>query len=178
MKAGGVELPAVVFDACALIDLVDQDPGLIRLIGAHIAHVVVPAPVLAQVSTLDRDGAVALSLTIHEPSEAQLEEASRRRARLSFEDALCLVVARDLGLPCVTSDVGLVKACSSIVECWESWRPLLELVRVGKLEQDVCLAAVREMRDRNAYITTDVFQMFEKRLRSVARRTKRCGPER
>lgn len=94
----------LVFDASALIDLVDAQPSLLTLIGQAIAPVIIPTPVLGEVSTLSDADCAALGLTVLEPSLEQLTEAATGRGRLSEEDHLCLIVARDLGATCVTSD--------------------------------------------------------------------------
>jgi hypothetical protein len=174
-----VTLKPLVLDACVLIDYLDEDAELLRMITEHLHEVIVPRPVLTQVTNLTEKGAIALGLQVFVPTEIQFQEASIRRGRLSFEDHLCLVIARDVGAPCATSDVHLIKACRAAnLEHREAWAPLLDLVKLGEIGEDRCHDAVRSMRDRNgAYITTAVFQVFEKRLRSAARRGRRRSGE-
>lgn len=91
-----------VFDASALIDIVDSDPTLLTLIAREIAPVLIPFPVLREVSTLTEEHCLGLGLIIVVPTIEQLEEAATARGSLSEEDHLCLIVARDLGATCVT----------------------------------------------------------------------------
>jgi hypothetical protein len=162
----------LTIDACGLIDLYDQDPSLLQLIVQTIGRVIVPAQVLAEVDGLTRAAAEALGLEIVDPTDAQLDEASGPGGRLSFADRISLITARDRGLSCATSDSQLHTACLGAgVPHLEALDPLIGLVRAGVLDPAACLAAARGMRDRNGYITTRVFQIFEKRLRTAARRS-------
>ena len=101
----------LVFDASALIDIVDVDPTLLTLVAREIAPVLIPLPVLREVSTLTEEECTALGLTVVEPTIEQLAEAATARGSLSEEDHLCLIVARDMGAICVTSDGALFNAC-------------------------------------------------------------------
>jgi rRNA-processing protein FCF1 len=161
----------LVLDACALIDLLDQDRRLLVLIVANVAPVIVPKPVLDEITSLSPADAVRIGLTIHEPLDSELEAASGRRGTLSFEDQLCLNVARNQGLDCVTSDRGLTDACRSVgVPTWSGLRPLLVLAELGILSTAECRVIVGEMSARNAYLTTDVVRRFRTELRAVDRR--------
>ncbi len=168
----------LVFDASALIDVVDSDPTLLTLIAREIAPVLIPLPVLREVSTLTEEDCVALGLTIVVPTLEQLEEAATARGSLSEEDHLCLIVARDLGATCVTSDGALYKACvAEGIEVWRGLRPLIALVARGHLEAHAAIVTVRSIRKSNAYITTAVVHAFAIEIRSAGRKAARLKAE-
>jgi hypothetical protein len=164
----------LVFDACALIDMVDGAPDLLTMIAREIAPIFIPVPVLREVSTLTEADCVALGLTVVEPTLDQLEEAAKARGRLSEEDHLCLIVARDLGATCVTSDGALYKACvADGVEVWRGLRPIVLLVERGHLEFRSAFVTVRAIRATNDHITTAVVRGFVVEIRSAAKKAAR-----
>lgn len=171
MPAGIVGL---VFDASALIDLVDTDRALLTLIAERLAPVIIPTPILEEVETLSEADCKVLGLTVVEPSLDQLTEAAVRRGRLSEEDHLCLTVARDSGAICVTSDGALYDECDAVgVEAWRGLRPLVRLVELGHLEVRAAMVTVRAIRATNSYITVAVVRAFAVEIRTAARRARR-----
>jgi hypothetical protein len=168
----------LVFDASALIDIVDADPTLLTTIARKIAPVLIPLPVLREVSTLTEEDCVALGLTIVVPTLDQLQEAATARGSLSEEDHLCLIVARDLGATCVTSDGALYKACVAVgIDAWRGLRPLIALVARGHLEVRAAIVTVRSIRKTNAYITTAVVHTFAIEIRSAGKKAARKRAE-
>lgn len=164
----------LVFDASALIDIADADRALLTLIAQAIGPVIVPTPVLGEVSTLTETDCAALGLTVLEPSLEQLTEATIRRGRLSEEDRLCLIVARDLGATCVTSDGALYDACvEGGIGVWRGLRPLIALVDLGVLDARAAIVTVRTIRATNAYIITSVVRAFIVEIRAAAHRARR-----
>ncbi len=94
-----------------LIDYVSHDRALLGIVAAQIAPVLIPLPVLGEVDGLDEAAATALGPTVYESTRAQLDEAVERPRSLSFEDYLCFLTARDLGITCVTNDEALLDHC-------------------------------------------------------------------
>lgn len=173
MVLGGIV--GLVFDASALIDIADAEPALLTAIAREIAPVIVLTPILAEVETLSDSDCETLGLTVLEPSLAQLTEASIRRGRLSDEDHLCLVVARDLGATVVTSDGALFEACwASGVDVWRGLRPLIKLVELGRLDARAAIVTVRTIRAVNSYITVSVVRAFVVEIRTAARKARRA----
>jgi hypothetical protein len=164
----------LVFDASAVIDIADTDRALLTLIAGRLAPVIIPTPILKEVETLGEADCKVLGLTVVEPSLDQLTEAAVRRGRLSEEDHLCLIVARDSGAICVTSDGALYDECLATgVEAWRGLRPLVRLVELGELEVRVAMATVRAIRTTNSYITVAVVRAFAVEIRTAARRSRR-----
>jgi rRNA-processing protein FCF1 len=172
------EVVGLVFDASALIDIVDADPALLTTVAQHIAPVLIPMPVLREVSSLTDKGCAKLGLTLVEPTIEQLEEAATAGGSLSEEDHLCLIVARDSGATCVTSDGALYNACKREgVEVWRGLRPLIVLVTRGHLEVHAAIATVRAIKRSNLYITTVVVRSFLVEIRSAGRKAARLRAE-
>lgn len=131
--------------------------------------VVIPLPVLIEVDGLDEDGATALGLMVYESTRAQMDEAMERPRTLSFEDYICFVTARDLGMTCVTNDDALLDYCREQgISTMRGFRPLLMLVGNRVLTPLSSLRVVRAIHERNAYITRAVVVAFVREVREIA----------
>lgn len=173
--AGPAGQTTYVFDACALIDLLNGDPGLLRLIAAHLGSVAVLTPILGEVDGLDERRCREMGLLLVEPTFDQITEAANGGGRLSFHDWVCLVVARDAGWKCVTNDGALLQVCQQQgVATDRGLRPILLLVEQRHLHYRKAIAAVRAIRANNCYITAGVVSVFLLELRSAARASRRA----
>lgn len=111
-----------VIDANVLIDYLECAPVVITTVARTLGPVHVPRAVYDEVCDEarfpDRVAVLRqLSLCIHDESTEQLLEAgllAESHGRLSFQDALCLVVARDLRFSCITNDKPLRSKCGAI----------------------------------------------------------------
>lgn len=93
-----------------------------------------------------------------------------RPRTLSFEDYLCFVTARDLGMACVTNDQALLDYCrGQRVATMRGLRPLLMLVEARVLTPLDSLRVVRSIHERNAYVTRSVVTAFVREVRAIAR---------
>jgi hypothetical protein len=157
-----------VGDASVLIDVADANEAVLGLIVQHLARVIIPTPVLAEVGSLDELRCAALGLEVVEPSLDQLREAAIPDPGLSFADKICMIVARDVGGTAWTNDGPLGDECETHgVSRMRGLRPLLELVEVGALAIDVAVGTVDLMRANNPYITPSIVAEF-RRLASEA----------
>jgi len=144
---------ALVGDASVLIDIADANEAILALIAQHVAHVIVPTPVLAEVDGLDELKCAALGLEVVEPTLDQLREAAIPHPALSFADKICLIVARDAGATCLTNDGPLGTECeASGVPRMRGLRPLLTLVELGALPLAVAVGTVELISANNFYI--------------------------
>ena len=104
----------LIMDANVLIDLVEADSTVIRLISEHVGQVHVPVPVLREeVEQIDASDYAELGIVPVEPSLETASDAAIRRSGLSFHDHLCLLLARDNGWTCVTNDGRLRRECAA-----------------------------------------------------------------
>jgi len=93
-----------IADANVLIDYAKASLEILGLVATHIGPVYVAAAVLDEVEQLDEAQCQTTGLTIVDGTFAQLTEAAQRGGPLSFEDKLCLVLARDHGWACLSND--------------------------------------------------------------------------
>jgi hypothetical protein len=173
----------LVTDAKVLIDYAATDESVLAHAARHLGRVTVPLPVLDEVDLLDVADCEPLDIEVLEPSLEQLLEAGAERGRLSFEDRLCLVVARDAGWRCVTNDPRLRAACdtASVPVMW-GLELLLELVLCGRFPPDQALAIAEELhRISPRHITSDIVAAFSRRIEErpprVFGRVLRVGPD-
>ena len=157
----------LVIDANVLIDYAATDESVLTLAARHLGRLIVALPVLDEVELLDAAACDRLGIEVVEPTLEQLLEAGAERGRLSFEDRLCLIVARDAGWRCVTNDRRLRAACeaASIPVMW-SLELLLELVITGQFPPDQAIAIAEELHGISPrHITSDIVADFRGRIK-------------
>jgi predicted nucleic acid-binding protein len=160
----------LVLDASVLIDYVARDKDLLALVSAHIAPIVIPLHVLAEVDGLDEAEAIALGMTVCVPADDQVDEAMDRPRGLSFEDYLCFATARDLGLVCVTNDDALRAHCTaSGIASMRGFRPLIRLVEAEVVSPLRSVRVVRAIYVENGFITRAVVVSFVREVWAVRR---------
>ena len=109
---GKLKSTTVLFiaDANVLIDYIKTYPTVLGLVAKHVGPVYVATDILMEVEQLDSAQCQAIGLRTIEGNLSQLAEASQRGGPLSFEDKLCLVLARDNGWTCLSNDRPLREA--------------------------------------------------------------------
>lgn len=133
----------LVGDASVLIDIADANEAVLGLVAQHLAQVIIPTPVLAEVDGLDELRCAALGLDVVEPTLDQLREAALPHPALSFADKICMIVARDSGGIAWTNDGPLGNECDAHgVSRMRGLRPLIDLVEAGALAIDVAVGTV------------------------------------
>ena len=158
-----------IVDACVLIDFVETDRSLLRLISQHVGQIRVPSPVLGEVRQLTRDSAEEVGLVVVEPAlDVALQAAERGTPGLSFQDELCLRVAAAEGWTCVTNDRRLRVECEarSVYVRW-GLELLLLLVEARVLGTNEAIDAVRAMASLNPRLARKVVLSFERKVRRL-----------
>lgn len=152
----------LLFDANVLIDLYDADSSIFRVISGSVGPVHVVLPVFEEVEQIDEADAEALGITLVEPELAQFVAAAKLSRRLSAEDRVCLIVARDEGWTCVTNDRALRRECdaASVEVIWGL--DLLALaVEAGGLSAPDAASLARTIAENNpTHITAAVLERF------------------
>src|SRR6478735_4229471 len=97
----------LLVDACVLIDFAKVDRSILTLAARHVGEVYVATPVLEEVREIDAAMAVSLGIKLFEPSLELVAQAASVRGRLSFQDRVCLLVAKAEGWTCVSNDKAL-----------------------------------------------------------------------
>ena len=106
--------PFLIVDANILIDYFTCDRTIIKLICTYVGQIHLATPVLSEVKEISENDCLELGITLVEPSLEQLILATTgRRGPLSFQDRLCLILAKDQRWTCVTNDKPLRKECNS-----------------------------------------------------------------
>jgi hypothetical protein len=146
-----------------LIDIADANEAVLALIAQHVARVVIPTPVLAEVDGLDELKCAALGLEVVEPTLEQLREAAIPHPALSFADKVCMIVARDAEGTAWTNDGPLGDECDGHgVPRVRGLRPLIALVEAGALAIDVAVGTVDLISANDPYITPPIVAEFRR----------------
>lgn len=161
----------LILDANVLIDFAGSELGILTLAARHLGPVCVTRPLLREVEQLDQTTCEKIGIIVIETTLDQLLEAASGRGPLSFEDRLCLAVARDEGAFCVTNDRRLRSECARCgVEVRWGLELMLELVEHGHLSARRAVRVARTIHEENPFhITTAIVARFEARIREITR---------
>jgi rRNA-processing protein FCF1 len=159
-----------IADANVLIDYVRTSPDMLALVAKHLGPVCVEAAIVDEVQQLDRAKCKAIGLSVVQASLQQLTEASRRGGPLSFEDKLCLVMARDHGWICLSNDGALRAEClkQGITVAW-GLEVMLRLIALDHLDINRALEVAESIHVINPiYITKKILNQFCSKARAAA----------
>ncbi len=160
----------LLVDANVLIDYVSSERAVLASAARHVGTVYVSTTIIDEVADLDTTECERLGLQVVEPSLPQLATAASKRGRLSFQDHLCLILARENGWTCVTNDVALRKACAKdgVSVLW-GLEVMVELVAAGHLEIPDAIAVAESIHRLNPlHINEGIVARFQKRVRAAA----------
>lgn len=164
----------LLFDANVLIDYFDAEPTVFSAIRASVGEIFVLDRVLREVGQLDAFRAAELGLQVYEPAFEQMAEAASRRGRLSFQDHLCLAVARTEGMTCVTNDVALRTQCTDEnVEILWGLELLVLTVKQGGIPATAAAEIGTAICEMNPRMGKAVFARFLKELMALGRPRRR-----
>lgn len=163
---GKLKSTTVLFiaDANVLIDYIKTYPTVLGLVAKHVGPVYVATDILMEVEQLDLAQCQAIGLRTIEGNLSQLAEASQRGGPLSFEDKLCLVLARDNGWTCLSNDRPLREACKAqgVSVAW-GLEIMLGLVEGKHLTAAAAIRTAQSIHEDNPlYITTKILNKFQK----------------
>lgn len=136
------------------------------LVGLHLGSLHLPEPLLSEIREAPREEIALLGITILEPSMDQMGLAATKGGPLSFNDYLCLLMAKDLGHTCITNDKALLKACSENgVPTVRGLRLLLNLVAARALTKGRAINVGRQIQAVNPHhIHSDILETFKSKL--------------
>jgi len=103
----------LLLDANVLVDYAHCDDSILALISTHVGTVHVATPVLGEVKEIAKADCTRLGVTLVEPDLDQLLTAANARGRMSMQDHLCLLLAKERGWTCVTNDRRLRLECAA-----------------------------------------------------------------
>ncbi len=158
----------LILDACVLIDFWDADPSAISLVVRHLGEVRIAENVLTEAKRVDRSAAVAAGLTIIEPTLGMMTAAAQGRRGLSFQDHLCLLLAKEGAWTCVSNDGRLRAACAEdgVGVLW-GLELLAQVVEAGGLPVEAGIELAERMASANAYLTETVVARFVRRVKKA-----------
>ena len=179
--AGRDPTPLLILDACVLIDYIKAEPGLFKIIAGCIGPVHVVSTVyeevvqltssvyeeVVQLTSLQQMADLGISLV--EPEIDDGFEAEQMTGRTSFQDNICLLTAKRLGMICITNDRSLRTACfqHNVPIMW-GLELLLQIVESGGLDYKSAIEIGRQIHANNPrHISPKVIADFEKKLSSM-----------
>lgn len=157
----------LVADANVLIDYAKTDPSILTMHVRHFGPIFVPSVILDEVDQLDVAECESLGLTIVEEPLEILLAATEHRGPLSFEDQVCLLLARTNQWTCVTNEKPLHRACKreKVASIW-GLRLMIELVHAEQLAKDSAIeVALAIHRINPRYISLEILERFEAELK-------------
>lgn len=161
----------LVADANVLIDYASTDPSILALHVRHLGPIYVPSVILDEVVQLDVADCERLGLTVIEEPPGILLAAAERRGPLSFEDRVCLLLARENRWTCVTNEKPLHRACAQggVTSIW-GLRLMIHLVEARQLNRQVAIGVARAIHEVNPrYVTAGILELFEAELDKIKR---------
>ncbi|MHB8181819.1 MAG: hypothetical protein ACYDDR_13510 [Acidithiobacillus ferrivorans] len=156
----------MILDANVVIDFCQSDVHVLSAITTRVGQLFLATPVLDEVRSLDKKKCVDLGIVLVEPEIGHVVMAEERRGALSFEDHLCLILARDNGWTCVTNEKLLRKECRKerIQVVW-GLELLAILYEQGGITKNRAKQVARAIQQANPrYITARILHDFEKRI--------------
>lgn len=165
MSSKGETLRGLVADANVLIDYADSGRAVLGTISRYLAPVHIPSPILDEVTQLSSQEVEELGCIVLEPGLDQVMEAAAAKGPVSFQDRLCLIVARDAGLAVLTNDKPLRRACqeSSIPLVW-GLQAMVLLTRAKRMSPRRALQVAEKMSSANSYITAQLLARFRSEI--------------
>ncbi|ABI69538.1 conserved hypothetical protein [Syntrophomonas wolfei subsp. wolfei str. Goettingen G311] len=104
----------LILDANVLIDFCVTDISLLSLICNYVGQIYLPTPIFNEVSEINEDYCNESGIKLVEPELEQVALAVKEElSSLSFEDKLCLIMAKQNGWTCVTNDKPLRQKCEA-----------------------------------------------------------------
>lgn len=167
MTAQPATLTGLVADANVLIDYAGAGLWVIGAIARHVAPVYVPSPVLDEVTQVTEAKCQRLRCEVIEPTLAQAAEAAAGTGSISFQDRLCLIIARDVRWQVLTNDRALRNACEEIgVGCVWGLEAMAMAVDAGHVSASDAIAVAETISAANRFITPAIVDRFRRRLDS------------
>jgi hypothetical protein len=160
------KLGLLLVDACVLIGFAKSDTSVITLASRYVGEVHVATPVFEEVHDLDLTMAASLGIKLYEPPLDMLAATAVKRGRLSFQDRLCILVAKANGWTCVSNDRRFRETCeeeSVSVMC--GFEPLALLVERKALSPTSARDIAKSIVSSNKRIGRQVLRRFFARIR-------------
>ncbi len=123
----------MIMDACVLIDYMNGEPDLFKLIASHIGPIYVATPILEEVDSIKSiEELEDLGLIPIEPEIEDVFTANDMDGQTSFQDNICFLTAKRQNFTCVSNDTNLRRQCTdaSVPILW-GLELILDLTKAG-----------------------------------------------
>ena len=160
----------MIMDACVLIDYMNGEPDLFKLISSHIGPIYVTTSILEEVDSIKTIIELEdLGLIPIEPEIEDVFTAEEMAGRTSFQDNICFLTAKRQNFICVSNDANLRQRCvdSSVPILW-GLELILDLTKKGGILKKESLRIAKDIQKSNPiYITTKILSDFEAKLKQL-----------
>lgn len=156
----------LILDANALIDYYRCNREILQLVCSNVGQIYLAQPVFDEVTQIEIHECAELGIILIEPELDDLLEAGGKRGRLSFQDHLCLILAKKHNLTCVTNDKPLRKECANenIPLIW-GIELICILAEVNGVDIETAKSLILKMQENNPkYFSDAIIEMSFKRL--------------
>ena len=160
----------MIMDACVLIDYMNGEPDLFKLISSHIGPIYVTTPILEEVDSIDSiEELEDLGLLPIEPDIEDVFTAEEMDGQTSFQDNICFLTARRQSFTCVSNDTNLRRQCmnADVPILW-GLELILDLTKVGGILKKEASRIARDIQKSNPrHITARILSDFEANLKRL-----------
>jgi rRNA-processing protein FCF1 len=156
----------LMLDANILIDFYKCDRTIVKLICTYVGQIYLATPVLNEINQIDEGDCLELGIKLVEPELEQVMLAADKKGPLSFQDNLCLILAKENGWTCVTNDKPLRQKCEieGVPLIW-GIELICILVESGGLPVEHARDIILKIQKINPkYITDNIVEKAFKRL--------------
>ena len=153
----------LILDANILIDFLECDRTILTLICSNVGQIYLATPVFDEISQLSQSDCIELGVILVEPELKHLFLASQPNGPLSFQDHICLILAKEYGLTCVTNDRPLRQKCrvEGVAIIW-GIELICILVESGGLPVENAKDIILNMQENNPkYITSTILTILK-----------------
>ncbi len=157
----------LILDACVLIDFLQSDSSILKVLAEHMGPVHVTSTIIEEINDIDDESEfIELGLVVVEPEIEDAFSASTD-GPLSIQDQLCLLTAKRSGFTCVTNDKTLRKSCEQEgVQIMWGLELIAELHRAGGITKKYAEGLARAIAEANPmHITDEIISRFLERIR-------------
>lgn len=158
----------MIMDACALIDFIKVDRVILELVTKYVGTLHVVSPVVDEINEIKHENElVELGVVIIEPEIEDAFAAVSQSGPASFQDKLCLLVAKRYGFTCVTNDKSLRRLCEKegVPPLW-GLQLLAELHRFDGISAGDALDIAKRIHETNPrHITPKILERFSNSIK-------------
>ena len=158
----------MIMDACVLIDYMNGEPNLFRLISFYIGPIYVVTPILEEVDSITSIKELeVLGLRPIEPEIEDVFTANEMDGQTSFQDNICFLTAKRRCFTCISNDTTLRRKCkdAKVPILW-GLELVLNLTKAGGILKGEALRIAKVIQKSNPrHMTTRILNDFEAKLK-------------